>query len=126
MKKRILYIIGCLMILPCMFLLSACDFFGFSGDIQLQNGTYEVVTYSINGTSQTDFVGSLTTINNNTLTDWSNNVATYSVKGNKITLTWQTANSNEMVLTGTVTQDSISIDCIVNNIRYIIVLNKVN
>ena len=138
MKKIFLmFAFAICLVLPFTFVLAGCEF-NFSGNtgeeqkgegqqqeqnVELQNGTYEITTYSVDGVNQTHLIGGLVTVNNGTITDSGNLIATYVIAGNRITVTY---NTTSQVLQGTVTTNSITINETNDESHsYTIVMNKV-
>ena len=93
----------------------------YVADVALQNGNYRIDVSTMNGVSQTAEVGQYVTVNNGTITDAGDHVSTYTITGNTIYLNLY----GEQVVTGTVTETSISLEYEVNNQQFVMVFNKV-
>lgn len=110
MKKKILFTICLLLIMiPCMGLFAGCD---LHGD-ELTNGNYKVVTYLVDGESQSTYIGSIATFNNGTFTDWLDKTATYTIQDNKITVSWKNDAEIDRTLSGEFTKTTISLSGVI-------------
>lgn len=91
MKKIKTIILSFLMVFG-MVAFAGCDFFNKEQYVytpSLTNGSYEITAYSVNGVSETEFVGKYALVSGNTLTDWYGNTATIVIENLLITITWQ-------------------------------------
>ena len=121
MKKKFLTFILCIcFIIPAMFCLSGC----FEVETTLKNGNYKVTTYSIDGQSDTSYINCYASINGNTFTDWTNKTASIQIKGTTIEIAW--SGQTNLTLTGSVSNDTITINEEVDGREYLIVLTYEN
>ena len=87
--------------------------------VNLQNGEYRITTYAVDGVSNSEIIGESVMIDNGTLTDWAQHVATYEIKGDMITFNW-----DGRLITGNVTETVISINTTINGQTFVMILVK--
>ena len=80
--------------------------------ITLKNGSYKITTYTVDGESQTAYLGEYATMNDGTMTDCSTNYSVAYTLGenNTITVNWTGRGGSTVPLNGTIAKDSFSVE----------------
>lgn len=123
MKNKLSTIIMaiCLLVVSA-FVFAGCDlsFFDF-GNVELKDGSYKVTTYSVNGISQSQFMGEYAVVDGDTLSDWMGGTAAIETEFSNVVITWTTGDQNA-VYTGTFKNDKITLNFNLGSETYLIVL----